>query len=161
MEIETEKTPFNSEEFWELYDRFIAGDFRQKTINAHLSEMAGKWPREMRELKRPEKNWRVIRGWIALKYKPLFNDQGQRAFDIYCGDVVIDEGGWDRDTIITHIPRATMVSGPLINQEQSHDLFIPLFEADTIERAIRSRIEEACHDISVYIKEWKPHWKQP
>jgi hypothetical protein len=155
---ETEK-PLDTEAFWKLYDQYVLTDFRQTKMNNHLSDIAAKSPMAIRTLVRPEKNWKTIWSWIALKHKTLFDTEGYPAFDLYCGDVVVVEHEWDRDTIITHVPRRSMVCGPLLNREQSFDLFIPLFGADVIERAILSRVEESRQEIFAYVKEEKQYWE--
>jgi hypothetical protein len=150
----------NLDIFWKLYDEFVLSDFRQESLNTRLSAIAKLHIKEMFELKRPEKGWATIRAWICLRNEMLYNAQGNPAVQMGCGDVVIRQYHWDRDVLITHSPKEEMVCGPLLGREQSHGLFLPLFDPVTIERAIVLRLEEERKRILQDFHEEKKMWRE-
>jgi len=158
MSTSEQKQVLDTNLFWSLYDRYVLGDFRDEELNRKLSELTKNHIREMFQLERLEKGWKTIRAWIALDHCHVRNDEGQSVFFVTLGDVVIINYGWDRDITITHSPIEEFVSGNLLGREQCQGLFLPLFEADTIERAIRLQLKEIEKAALEKFAEEKGYW---
>lgn len=159
---EKEKIPeglFDADQFWKLYDTYLNSDFRNATINAHLSYELALHPKVW-ELTQPEKDRLHIRGWIALQYRDFFNDDGKRVLVMQTGDVVIQQHGWDRDIMVTHSPYKEWVSGWLIGGPQSVGLFVPIFDASHLEKAILMRLREEKERILKLFYEEKACWER-
>ncbi len=149
---------FNTDIFWQLYDQFVETDFRDQQLNSRISQIVRENIEEIFQLKREEKGWQIIRAWIAIRDQQLFSREGKLACSIRCGDVIVVEYHWDRDVVITHVPMPEMVCGPLLGWEQSHGLFLPLFDKIVIEKAIRLRLDEDVKDAIARFEEEKKFW---
>lgn len=136
------KSVFGTPVFWDIYDKASQKGFRDKSLNGQLSSLIEANIERVLNIKRPEKSWEIIRGWVALKDEQLRNDNGDIVLYINTGDIVIIQYAWDRDVIVTHFPRKDMVSGPLLGGKQSHGLFAPLFDQAIIEGLIKMKLTE-------------------
>jgi hypothetical protein len=110
---------------------------RQINIAAHKSGAIHK-------LDRPEREWKHIMCWLALKTEMIQNYEGNYGMTMRVGDVIVVEHAWDRDVVITHAPIEThVVHGYFLSGkwEPMVGLFLPLFHKETILRCINLRLE--------------------
>lgn len=162
---------FGSPEFWMLYDRLCNEEGIRNLVNnpsdplaaqMHAITHAAHLTREIHRLTRPDRGWKHHNAWLSLKTEAIQRHDGEIADIMRAGDVVVVEHGWDRDVIITHcpIPR-NIVSGYLLSGkwEPMIGLFLPLFDAQTIQMCIKIRMEKNLSETLYLAAEEARDWR--
>lgn len=154
-----EKETFDEQKFWNLYDQNLANS-TDDSRNA-LSNMIALCA-EPFNLKQPEKRRHKILAWKALKDQNCAdngNDQGY--YPIKCGEIIIEELGWDRETFVSRIPCSSFVRSGFPYGDGDFGckgLFMPLYDVVSLEQDIRKSFDEAKNAAILFIKEQKKIW---
>jgi hypothetical protein len=98
--------------FWQIYDKYIQTN--DKSLRNDLSSLLKELEKPSRrdQLFRPEKAWNKILGWQILRNQPfIFTNHPLMLFE---GEIIIWLPHWDRDVLITRIPKIEFVSGAFL-----------------------------------------------
>lgn len=168
---------WGTEEFWTLYDWFMHRDrlikLSENELVDHANQvhmLAAEAQRggKLQSLQRPCLGWSNPHAYLVLKYQMIPRPDGQFGINVSAGDVMFVEYGWDRDSIMTHGPIHSQVSGYFLSGKwpEMIGLFLPIFGFDKVIEAIQIRIKQNAIDSVGYInissefKAWVDGFKQ-
>lgn len=144
--------------FWLAYDEYIA------TSNKNLKQALLEYLAEHQDIKlltRPELNWNHILAWEVLRPHTFYFPRAVIPFQVFEGELIVVEEGWDRDVLFTREPRQELISGPLMRLDAVEErIFLPLFDATVVRNKTLAYSQLTLKEQLEFLDEQEKYWKQ-